>query len=240
MNLTQTGTQVTGTIQALGHSGPFAGTVSGSTISFNFSQTGGQSQSCGSLSGMATVSSANTMTSTGTNTMNSMSATFSGKDCAGNPVTNGTFSGSYAMSVLSATRFPVTGTWTGPLPPNLGGGTWTWSLAQDGDVNGGNLTGSVTLANGNTLNLGTGTVTGTVTNIYPGPPQATSTATTVQFTGACPATLTATLLYTGWSPGPGINVGGQSGLQLSLTGFSGSSCNGPLAQVPGPGLLQRQ
>src|SRR5581483_5716647 len=232
--VTQTGAQVTGSINALGHSGSFAGTVSGNTISFNFSQTGSQSQSCGSLSGTAIVSSTNTMTSSGPNTTNSMSGTFSGKDCAGNSITNGTFSGSPVMSYLSATRFPVTGTWKGPLSPALGGGTWTWTLAQGGDVSGCNLTGSVTFGNGNTLNLGTGTVTGTVTNIFPGPPQAMTAVTTVSFTGACPANLTANWTYSGWSPGPGISVGGQSGLLLQASSYSGSSCNGPFAQGPPP------
>jgi hypothetical protein len=241
--VTQTGAQVTGGINVLGHSGSFAGTVSGNTISFNFSQTGSQSQQCGSLSGTATVSSVNTMTSSGPNTTNSMSGIFSGKDCAGNPITNGTFSGSPVMSFLSATRFPVAGTWKGPVPPPLGGGTWTWVLAQDGDVNGGSLTGSVTFANGNTLNLGTGTVTGTVTNIFPGPPQAMTAMTTVSFNGACPATLTANWVYQGWAPGacvPGqCSVGGQSGLQLLAMNFSGNSCNGPFDPTLKPGLARQ-
>lgn len=243
LTVTQTGAQFTGSIGMLGHSGSVAGTVSGNTISFNFTQTGNQSQQCGSLSGTATVSSTNTMTSSGSNTTNSMSGTFSGKDCAGNPITNGTFSGSPVMVYLSATRFPVTGTWTGFLPPQLGGGTWTWVLAQGGDVSGGNVTGSVTFGTGNTLNLGTGTVTGMVTNIFPGPPQAMTAVTTVSFTGACPATLTANWAYAGWSPGPPgtINVGGQSGLQLQPSSYSGSSCNGPFPQGPPPiGILQRQ
>jgi hypothetical protein len=236
--VTQTGAQLTGGINVLGHSGSFAGTVSGNTISFNFSQRGDQSQQCGSLSGTATVISANTMTSSAPNTTNSMSGIFSGKDCAGNPITHGTFSASPVNVYLSATRFPVTGTWTGFVPPPLGGGSWTWTLAQDGDVNGGNLTGSVTFANGNTLNLGTGTVTGTVTNIFPGPPQAMTAVTTVSFTGTCPATLTVNWTYAGWSPGPGINIG-SSGLQLAASSVSGSTCNGPLPQGLKPGL-QRQ
>jgi len=242
LTVTQTGAQFTGDIGMLGHSGKVAGTVSGNTISFNFTQTGDQSQQCGSLSGTATLSSTNTMTSSGSNTTNSMSGTFSGTDCSGKPITNGTFSGSPVMSILSATRFPVTGTWKGPLSPALGGGTWTWTLAQGGDVNGGNLSGSVTFANGNTLNLGTGTVTGMVTNIFPGPPQAMTAVTTVSFTGACPATLTANWTYSGWSPGPNISVGGQSGLQLQASSYSGSSCNGPFPQGPPPpiGILQRQ
>ena len=69
--LTQSGAQVTGTISAFGHAGPFAGTVSGNTLYFNFS-VGHQGQGCGNaISGTATV---------GTR---SMTGTFSGHDCAG-------------------------------------------------------------------------------------------------------------------------------------------------------------
>lgn len=228
LEVSQSGSQLTGTINAIGHSGLFAGTVSGNTITFNFGQTGNQTQSCGALSGTATVSSTNTMTSSGPNTTNSMTGTFSGKDCAGNSITNGTFTGSPVMTIDSATRFPLAGTWTKFLPPTLGGGTWTWILAQDGDVNGGNLTGSVTFANGNTLGLGAGTVTGTFTNTFPGPPQAVSAVTTVSFTGACPATLTLNWAYSG-----------QDGLQLSATSLSGSSCNGPFDQTLKPGLTRK-
>jgi hypothetical protein len=188
LSLQQTGAQLTGSIfsfawgsDSLGQSGPFSGTVSGNTITFNFS-FGNSGKGCGNaISGMATVSSVNTMTAS-PNTTNNMTATFSGKDCAGGPVTNGTFTASYSDPTKSATRFPLAGKWTGFLPPPLGGGSWTWTLAQDGDVNGGNLTGSVTFASGNTLNLGTGTVTGTFTNVFPGPPEWSSAVTNVSFT----------------------------------------------------------
>lgn len=236
LQVSQSGSQFTGSIGMIGHSGVVAGTVSGNTITFNFSQTGNQTQPCGTLTGTATVSSANTMTSSGSNTTNSITGTFSGTDCTGKSITNGTFTGSYDETVFSATRFPVAGTWKGSLPPAFGGGTWTWTLAQNGDVNGGNLTGSVTFGNGNTLNLGPGTVTGTVTNIFPGPPQAMTAATSVSFTGPCPATLTVSWAFSGWSPGPNINVGGQSGLQLLAASLSGSSCNGDFPQGFRPGL----
>jgi hypothetical protein len=234
LTLVQTGTDVTGTIGALGHSGPLAGKVSANTFSFNFSQTGNnQGQSCGTLSGTATVSSVNTMTDTGPNTMNTMTGTFSGSDCSGKPITGGVFNASLQDPTLqdqsnSATRFPVAGTWKGLAPPSLGGGAWTWTLAQSGGITGGSLTGSVTFTNGDTLNLGTGTVTGTVTNSFPGPPQMVSAVTTVSFTGACPATLTVNWGY-----------GDKGGLQLNASGISGSACNGPLPPMPRPGLRRQ-
>src|SRR2546429_6865544 len=53
--LTQNGAQVSGNIQAFGKAGPFAGTVSGDTLSFNFS-VGMGGQGCGNaFSGTATV-----------------------------------------------------------------------------------------------------------------------------------------------------------------------------------------
>jgi hypothetical protein len=224
LNLQQTGAQVTGTIfHLLSQSGPFVGTVSGSTISFNFS-VGNSGAGCGNaISGTATVSSVNQMI-TPPNATSTISGTFSGKDCTGNPVTNGTFTTS--LDGFSATRFPIAGTWTGFLPPPLGGGGWTWTLAQNGDVNGGNLTGSVTVAN-NTLNLGTGPVTGTYTNVFPGAPSLISAVTNVSFPGACPATLAVT-----WG-----NFTGD-GLQWVAASFSGSDCNGPFAAFKP--LIKRQ
>jgi hypothetical protein len=225
MGLQQTGAQVTGSIyvQVLGHSGPFTGTISANTLSFNFSVGGDFGKGCGNaISGTATVSSVNMMTPR-PNTMNTMTATFSGKDCTGSPVTNGNFTVSLQDPSLqdqtgSATRFPIAGTWKAPLPSSLGGGSWTWTLAQDGDVNGGNLTGSVTVSPDNTLHLGTGTVTGTFTNLFPGPPERITAVSNVSFTGACPATLM-------------VNWGNLSpdGLQLVAATFSGSNCNGPFA-----------
>jgi hypothetical protein len=230
LTLQQTGALVTGSIyvQALAHSGPFTGTVSGNVLSFNFS-VGNSGNGCGNaISGMATVSSVNMMTAP-PNTMNTMTATFSGKDCSGGPVTNGTFTASLQDPSIqdqtaSATRFPIAGTWTAFLPPPLGGGSWTWALVQNGDVNGGTLTGSVTVSPDNTLNLGTGIVTGTFTNIFPGPPNNVSAVTNVSFTGACPTMLTAN-----WGNLPQVGPPPGSSTQWGATGFvSGSICNGPL------------
>jgi hypothetical protein len=99
---------VTGNIQVLNQRGPFSGTVSANMLVFNFSLGGNDGQGCGNaISGTATVSSVNTMTSPGSNTANSMTATFSGRDCSGNTITNGTFTASYGNSTFySATRFP--------------------------------------------------------------------------------------------------------------------------------------
>jgi len=244
VGLHQSGAQVTGSlyVQVLGHSGPFTGTISGNTISFNFS-VGNSGNGCGNaISGVATVSSVNTMTAR-PNTMNTMTATFSGKDCSGNPVTNGAFTVSLQDPTLpdqtaSATRFPIAGTWQGFLPPPFGGGSWTWKLAQDGDVNGGNLSGSVTVSSDNTLNLGIGTVAGTVTNVFPGPPENMTASANVSFTGACPATLTMSWgNLTTTVNSPALT---QDGLQLqNAANVTGSTCNGPVQTAFKP-LLKRQ
>jgi hypothetical protein len=233
LGLQQIGSQVTGSlyVQVLGHSGPISGTVSGNTLTFNFS-VGNSGQGCGdAISGTATVISSNTMTPR-PNTMNTMTGTFSGKDCTGNPVTNGAFTVSLQDPTLqdqtaSATRFPVAGTWKSPLPPALGGGSWTWTLAQAGDVNGGALTGSVTISADNTLNLGAGTVTGTFANVFPGPPEWVSAVTNVSFAGACPATLTIT-----WGDLTSrLSALSPDGLHLIAATFSGSNCNGPFGPL---------
>lgn len=222
--LSQTGARVTGNIvvQVLSHSGPLVGTVSGNTLTFNFS-VGNSGAGCGNaITGTAIVSSVNQMIAPPNNTTNTMTATFSGKDCDGRSVTNGAFTASLPTSdiqSLSATRFPVAGTWMGLVGPLLGGGSWTWTIAQDGDVNGGNLTGSVSVSADNTLHLGTGTITGTVTNIFPGGPQMVSAVTTVSFTGACPTTL---MLNWGSFAGDGRQWGTNS--------VSGSVCNGAVPQ----------
>jgi hypothetical protein len=242
LSLHQTGTQVTGGIFVLGHSGTFTGTISGNALVFNFNVNGENCKGSGdAISGTATVKSVNTMVAR-PNTTNTMNGTFSGKDCAGGPVTNGTFTvslqddPSIQDKTLSATRFPIAGTWTGFLPPPLGGGSWTWTLAQDGDVNGGNLTGSVTFTNGNTLNLGTGTVTGTYTNVFPGPPEWSSAVTNVSFTGACPATMTVN--WGDFGPNTLLTALSQDGLKLTSASFSGSSCNGPFPNFK-PGLARQ-
>jgi hypothetical protein len=229
LNLQQTGAQVTGNIyvQALAHSGPFTGTVSGNVLSFNFS-VGNSGNGCGNaISGTATVNSVNTMTPPPNNTMNTMTATFSGKDCSGGPVTNGTFTVSLDPGT-SVTRFPIAGTWQAFLPPLLGGGSWTWTLVQNGDVNGGTLTGSVTVSPDNTLNLGTGTVTGTFTNVFPGLANNVSAVTNVSFIGACPAMLNAN-----WG-----NFTGD-GTQWVTSSFGGSICNGALPAAFKPALKRQ-
>ena len=90
--LTQTGAAVTGTVGIFGPDGKggrFAGTVSGNTLYFNFS-VGHQGQGCGNaISGTATVSAHN------------MVGTFSGHDCKGGSVTNGTFTVQACSSSLS-------------------------------------------------------------------------------------------------------------------------------------------
>src|SRR5262249_7312670 len=150
--------------------------------------------------------------------------TFSGKDCTGTAITNGTFTGTYAMTVDSATRFPMAGTWTAFLPSTFGGGSWTWTIAQGGDVNGGALSGSLAVSSDNTLHLGTGTITGTLTNVFPGAPSWSSAVTTVSFTGACPATLTFT-----WGDLSSNSAAlSGDGLTLVAVNFSGSTCNGPV------------
>jgi len=220
--VSQSGSQFTGTIGMIGHSGVVAGTVSGNTITFNFSQIGSQTQPCGALNGNATVTSANTMTSS-PNTTNAMTGTFSGTDCAGKAITNGTFTGSLT-TINSATRFPIAGTWKSFVPSALGGGTWTWTVAQNGDVNGGNLSGAVTLSP-DPLNLGVGAITGTYNSVFPGPPNWSSAVTTVSFAGACPATVNIT-----WGDlSSNLSPLSPDGLQLTATTFSGSTCNG---QVP--------
>jgi hypothetical protein len=232
MTVQQVGSQLTGTIGAFvwgdrgfPHAGPFAGTVSGNTISFNF-MIGDRGNGCANgntINGTATVNSVNTITDTDPITTNTMTATFSGRVCSGGSITNGTFTASFSRPFLSATRFPIAGTWNGALPPELGGGTWTWRLAQDGDVSGGNLTGSVTFENGNTSNFGTGTVTGRVTNNFAGGPGAVSALTTITF-GTCTGSLTAN-----WT----MNASGRN---LSMTNVSGSICNVPV----GPLSVNRQ
>jgi hypothetical protein len=202
--LTQTGADVSGTISALGHAGPFAGTVSGNTLTFNFS-VGMGGNGCGNaIAGTATVGAS------------SMTGTFSGHDCAGQAVTNGTFTCALDPG-LTTTRFPVAGAWVGALPPAMGKGTSTWVFSQGGDVNGGSLTGTVNVTGGNTLGLTSGTVTGTVANVFPGGSPDVTTTINVTFAGACPANLALTLLYNG-----------TDGQTLTVTKFSGSNCNGPL------------
>ena len=218
LQLTQTGAAVTGTLFVFGpdgHSGPFAGTVSGNTLYFNFS-VGNKGQGCGNaISGTARVSAHN------------MVGTFSGHDCKGGSVTNGTFAVIPPVDTIDSTRLPVSGTWKGNIPslPVLGGGAWTWVIAQEGDVNGGNLHGSVSVTNGNALKLDAGTFSGTLTNRFPGPAWYDRVALQASFSGTCASTFQLNLAL---NPDGGVLSGN----------VSGSSCSG---SVPVTGInLQKQ
>ncbi len=218
LQLTQTGAAVSGTLLVFGpdgKSGPFAGTISGSTLYFNFS-VGHQGQGCGNaISGTATVSA------------HSMVGTFSGHDCKGGSVTNGEFTVVPPVDTIDSTRLPVSGTWKGTIPslPGLGGGAWTWVVTQEGDVSGGSLHGSVSVTSGNALNLDAGTFTGTLTNRFPGPAWYDRVVLQASFDGACASTFHLNLALV---PDGGVLSGSMSG----------SSCGG---SVPATGVsLERQ
>jgi hypothetical protein len=74
----------------------------------------------------------------------------------------------------------------------MGHGASTWVFMQDGDANGGNVTGSVNVTANNTLGLTTGSVSGTLTNLFPGAQIFITMTTNVTFGKACPATLALT------------------------------------------------
>ena len=210
MTLTQNDSQVTGDVVfddpvEGDHTGPLSGTVSGNVFAFSFSVGMGGAGCGNALSGTATVGST------------TMEGTWSGHNCAGGAISNGRLSLSLPP-FESATRFPVMGTWMGNLSPGLGGGASTWTIAQTGDFKGGTLSGSVTVATTNTLQLGSGSLTGTFTNKYPGSSWAVTAETTVTFSGACPTTLMLT-----W----GFN--GEDGRTLSAIQRSGTTCRGPVA-----------
>ena len=218
LQLKQTAATVTGMLLVFGPDGtggPFAGTVSGNTLYFNFS-AGNHGQGCGNaIGGTATVSA------------KSMVGTFSGHDCKGGPVTNGTFTVVPPVDTIDTTRLPVSGTWTGNLPSLavLGGGAWTWVIAQDGDVNGGNLTGSVNVTTDNALKLGAGSFTGTLTNRFPGPAWLDRVTINASLTGTCASMLQANVALT--PDGKGLSGA-----------VSGSTCKG---SVPVTGItLQKQ
>jgi hypothetical protein len=215
--LTQNGAQVSGTISAFSHMGPFAGTVSGTTLTFNFSE-GNKGAGCGNaISGTADV---------GTSTM---TGTFSGHDCKGQPVTGGTFTCALDPP-QTTTRLPVTGTWTGPVPAgaNLGGGTWTWVIARDpgGDVNAYTVSGTVTVSHNNTLALGSGSFTGTVVDHFPGAPWDLRLTMNATFTGPCPTTIEVPL-----------DLAGPDGVGMAGV-VSGTSCSGAVPRT-GVGLSKQ-
>jgi hypothetical protein len=214
--LKQTGAAVTGLVVVFSPDGsnaqgPIAGTVSGNTLFFNFS-VGNHGQGCGNaIGGTATVSA------------QSMAGTFSGHDCKGGTITNGTFTVVPPVNTIVTTRLPVSGTWSGKIPalPVLGGGAWTWVIAQDGDVNGGNLTGSVNVTSDNTLKLGAGSFTGKLTNRFPGPAWLDRVTVDATFAGTCASMLQVNLMLTSDGNGlQGVVSGGSCGGSVPTTGLA--------------------
>lgn len=88
--------------------GFFAGTLSGSTLYFNFNYG---SNCVRVVSGTALVG------------PNSMTGTFSGTTSCGDTILQGDVS-------MNSGRLDLAGTWTGAAPSVLGAGTWTWELQQ--------------------------------------------------------------------------------------------------------------
>jgi hypothetical protein len=207
LEITQNGAQVNGDIGFFDSAGPFAGTVSGTTLHFNFS-VGNNAQGCGNgISGTANV---------GTN---SMTGTFSGQDCFGHPVTGGTLSALFGPAQIRTQAYPVGGTWVGNVPPpaGIGGGTWTWTISEQiVDVYSSTVSGSVAVSASNTLSLGSGSFTGTVTNTFPGPK--TVLDATATFTGTCASTIH---LLTTFPSDSGDALIGH---------INGSTCNGAFPQ----------
>ena len=104
------------------------------------------------------------------------------------------------------------------MPGAYGGGNWTWVLTQSagGDVFGQSLAGSVFLS-GNSLKLGTGSLSATATNIFPGPQ--TTISFSASFPGACPMTISVT----------GANLQVQAGRTALIVGnLTSTNCNGPV------------
>ena len=219
-DLRQSGATVTGQLSVFGPDGtggPVTGTVSGNVFSFNFS-VGNQGQGCGNTaSGMATV---------GTSTMN---GTFSGQNCRGQPITNGKFSVSFPAPIFHTAPYAVGGKWTANVPSVLGSGLWTFNISETVvDVNSSTVSGSVSTSGGNPP-FGTGSLTGTVTNTFPGP--TTIARMTVTFSGACASTLQFTEGFPAGNPA-------FDGTQMT-GGATGSTCNGALAQTVGLNLFKQ-
>lgn len=211
LDLTQVGSQVSGSVMLYGPdggAGPFAANVAGNVLSFNFS-IGNKGQGCGNtVSGSATV---------GTNTI---TGTFRGHRCNGQTYTNGRF----AVALPSAFRtspYPVGGVWVTSTPPALGGGRWTFNISESvTDVNGGTVSGSVSVTGGS-LDLGSGTVSGPVTSMFLGP--MTIAKMTVTFGGACPSNLVFT---------EGFPAGNPAFDGLMMTGSAtGTTCKGSVQNV---------
>ena len=90
--------------------GFFAGTLSGSTLSFNFNYGGNCIRK---VSGTLAVG------------PNSMKGTFNGTNSCGGTIDNGQVS-------LTSGRPDLTGTWAGEAPSIFGAGTWRWVVQQYG------------------------------------------------------------------------------------------------------------
>lgn len=141
--------------------GILAAVLSGRTLTFNFN-FGSNCQR--SVSGTTTVG------------PTSMTGTFSGQDCRGAQISNGSLS----MSIM---RPDLLGTWSGQFRPELmgGNGQWIWQVVGE---DGSNLTGSVTVPSGSRPGE-IGVLDATIFYAVGNP----GLAYTVTFDGGCPGTI---------------------------------------------------
>jgi len=188
LTFAQNGSAVSGTVQNFyNKAGPLSGTVSGNILTFNFSYGNGGNGCGNAVSGTATVG------------QTTMTGTFSGHDCAGQPVTNGTFTcaleGSSSspginQGLLTSSPYRVAGTWNNFLAADLGSGNSTWVMSEEqGDVFQRTFSGSVSVVAGNTLRLGSTSFTGTRTDSFPFLPDNDRVRLNATFGGACPTTV---------------------------------------------------
>ena len=221
LELRQTGPQISGSFLMYGPdggAGPLSGTVSGNTFSFNFS-IGNQGQGCGSEG---------TTTGTATVGTSTMTGTFTGKRCNGQPYNNGRFTANLPPGFRTS-PFPVAGSWTTTVPPALGGGRWTWNISETiVDLNSSNVSGSGAVTGGS-LNLGSGSLTGPVTNTFPGP--TTIVRYTVTFAGSCASSFSGNVGFPGGNPA-------IDGRQMT-GGIGGTTCNGSVPQGTGMNLFKQ-
>jgi hypothetical protein len=212
LELRQSAAQVTGQFLIYGPdggAGPLVGTVSGNTLSFNFS-IGNQGQGCGNTaSGTATV---DTSTITGT---------FSGKRCNGQSYTNGRFTVNLPYPYRSS-PYPIGGNWTMSIPASAGGGRWNFTISETTvDVTSGSVSGSVAVVS-SSLSLGAGTLSGPVSSTFPGP--TTNVPMRVSFSGACASSFTLGLGINGSNP---VFYGGS----FMGGSIAGQTCNGAVPQT---------
>ena len=212
LELKQTDAQVTGNFFIYGPdggAGPVVGTVSGNTLTFNFS-IGNQGQGCG-----------NTASGTATVDATTMTGTFTGKRCNGQSYANGTFTVNLPYP-YRASPYPLGGNWMMNIPAAAGGGRWNFTISETAvDVSSGTVSGSVAVVS-SSLSLGAGTLSGAVSSTFPGP--ITHLPMKVTFDGACPSTFTLGLGITGSNP---VFYGGNF-MGGSMTG---QTCNGAVAQA---------